>query len=378
MRASLFLLLSVALPIGAARAIEEVTVKRDGQEQQVEGKAVIEAEDGGILLLANDGVLWTLPPEEMAGRTSNDKPFKPLARDELGAELLEKLPAGFDVFKTRHYVICFNTSRDYAKWCGSLFERLYAGFTNYWSRQGFQLHEPEFPLVAVVFNSRQAYQEHARPELQAGIDTIIGYYSLQTNRMTMYDLTGLQALRRPRERRGDSEQQINDLLSQPRAERNVSTIIHEATHQIAFNCGLQTRYADIPLWVSEGIAVFFETPDLSSARGWRGIGGVNETRFVDFRRYLAARPNNSLETLIVDDRRFRNAREATDAYAEAWALNYFLLKLRTKQYVVYLKKLAEKPPLVIDGPERRLAEFEEAFGDIDKLDAELVRLMERI
>ena len=38
-----------------------------------------------------------------------------------------------------------------------LFERLYKGFTNFWTRKGFKLDEPEFPLVAIVFGSREAY-----------------------------------------------------------------------------------------------------------------------------------------------------------------------------------------------------------------------------
>ena len=38
------------------------------------------------------------------------------------------------------------------------------------------------------------------------------------------------------------------------------------------NTGLQTRYADNPFWVSEGLAVFFETPDLRSKNGWNAIG----------------------------------------------------------------------------------------------------------
>ena len=88
------------------------------------------------------------------------------------------------------------------------------------------------------------------------------------------------------------------MLSRPEAELSVATIVHEATHQIAFNSGLQTRFADVPLWISEGIAVFFETPDLESAKGWRTIGAVNSARLAQFQRYLADRPPTSLKTLI--------------------------------------------------------------------------------
>ena len=87
------------------------------------------------------------------------------------------------------------------------------------------------------------------------------------------------------QRGGSSAAHINQVLSQPAAERTVATIVHEATHQLAYNTGLQTRYAGNPMWVSEGIAVYFETPDLDSARGWRYIGAINRLHLNHFREY---------------------------------------------------------------------------------------------
>ena len=161
----------------------------------------------------------------------------------------------------------------------------------------------------------------------------------------------------------------------------VATIIHEATHQIAFNCGLQQRFADIPLWVCEGLAEYFETPDMNYGKGWRTIGEVNPPRIARFQQYLAHRPNDSLQKLIVDDKRFRtgDTQQVLDAYAEAWALNYFLLRQHAKQYQNYLELMAQKPPLVGDEPAVRLKEFEDCFGDdLAVLDAEFVRYMVRV
>jgi hypothetical protein len=65
----------------------------------------------------------------------------------------------------------------------------------------------------------------------------------------------------------------------------------------------------------------------------------------------------------VDDG-FQDGEQILAAYSESWALNYFLLNRHTRiAYVRYLQNLAEKPPLVEDSAEQRLAEFEEAFGD---------------
>ncbi len=236
----------------------------------------------------------------------------------------------------------------------------------------------EFPLVAIVFADQTSYAKFAQAELGAAASSIIGYYSLATNRMTMYDLTGIESLRAPGDRRG-SAAQINLMLSRPDAERTVATVIHEATHQIAFNCGLQTRYADIPLWISEGIAVYFETPDLSSPKGWRNFGGsINQARLAAFADYAERRPADSLRSLIADDARFRDTSKALDAYAEAWALSYFLIHQRPKQYRAYLQVLAAKKQLIWDSPAERLAEFTAAFGDLSSLDTDFQRYMAKM
>jgi len=323
-------------------------------------------------------VLWTINNADVIASTTTDEAFEPLEVDEFSAKLLDELPAGFDVHKTTHYLICHDTTKTYAHWCGSLFERLHMAFTNYWSRRGFDLHEPQFPLVAIVFADVNSYREFARVELGDSVKNVIGYYSLRTNRMTMYDLSGKPGARRTGDRR-NTQKQINAILSRPGAAWTVATIIHEATHQIAFNTGLHARYADIPLWVSEGIAVYFETPDLSGSRGWRSVDAVNPVRLRDFRKYLANRPPQSLRSLIQDDKRFRNPRTASEAYAEAWALNYYLLRHHRDEYLAYLQRLAEKEPLEPSNPQQRLSEFREFLGDdLESLDAKFIRYIRRL
>lgn len=362
----------------AGLAMDRVTLRREGSELAVAGEIVVTAEDGGLLLLAPDGVLWAIKPDEIVDRDTDALPFKPLDAEQMADRLLAQLPDGFEVHTTAHYVICYNTSRAYAQWCGALYERLYRAFTNFWSRRGFDLHEPRFPLCALVFADAVSYRKFTKPELGEAAASIVGYYSLRTNRVTMYDLTGVQALRRPGDRRGSSAE-INRMLARPQAEPNVATIVHEATHQIAFNCGLQTRYADIPLWVSEGIAVYFETPDLNSSRGWRGIGEINRPRLAAFQRNLRQRGDTDLLNLIADNQRLRNVETAADAYAEAWALSYYLIRKHPRDFVAYLQMLAAKNPLVWDDRATRIEEFKSFFGDdIGQFDEEFVRDMSRL
>ncbi len=356
--------------------MEHVAFERDGATLQLEGRAVVESQDGGLLFMTRDAVLWAVQADEITRRTDDQAPFSYFDRDETAAAALRELPDGFRVHRTSHYIICYNTSRAYAQWCGALYERLYRGFSNYWKRRNFRLHDPEMPLVAFVFADKASYARYARTELgETGAGAIIGYYSLKTNRVNMYDLTGVDGLR-SRSNSGSSTAHINRVLSRPEAASTVATIVHEATHQLAFNCGLHQRYADIPIWLSEGMAVFFETPDLSSSKGWRTIGGVNRQRLLRFRRYLRTRPADSLETLLRDTTRFHNGETALDAYAEAWALNYYLIQRHRQAFVGYLHDLAQKKPVFQDQPDVRLAEFRHAFGqDLQSLDRDFIRFM---
>ena len=177
------------------------------------------------------------------------------------------------------------------------YERLYRGYYSYWKNRGLELRKPTFPLVALVFENKASYAGYAEKELGDATHFIFGYYNMQTNRVTMYDLTGADELRKT-QRGVSSAAHINQLLSQPAAERTVATIVHEATHQLAYNTGLQTRYAGNPMWVSEGIAVYFETPDLDSSRGWRYIGAINRLHLNHFRDTLARRPAGRAENPV--------------------------------------------------------------------------------
>lgn len=373
-----FVLIIAWLACAVASGVERVSLQRDGRELHVVGKVLVEALDGGMLLIARDGNMWIVQPEELIRRASDTAPFEPLTKEEMAKQLLQEMPDGFRIHETANYVICYNTTQAYAEWCGGLYERLNRAFFNYWENRGVELREPEYPLVALVFDNQASYLEYSRRDLGTPATNMIGYYNLQTNRVTMYDLTGVDDLRQ-NGRRTTTASHVNQILSQPQAERTVATIVHEATHQLAYNSGLQTRLADNPFWVSEGIAVYFETPDLKSSRGWRNIGSVNRVNLFQFRKSLRTRPADSLVTLLSDDSRFRDAKLAPTAYAEAWALNYFLIRTQRKQYAEYLQRLAQLKPLAEVNPEERVARFKQFFGeDLQELEAEFLRYMRRV
>jgi hypothetical protein len=56
-----------------------------------------------------------------------------------------------------------------------------------------------------------------------------------------------------------------------------------------------------------------------------------------------------------------------------------LIRNHTKKYVSYLKKLAQKQPLIWDEPTTRLQEFRAVFGDdLAAFDADFLRQMQKV
>lgn len=376
MRQAITLALLFFLAASPALAIDYVTLEKEGIRHQIQGRVVVEAQDGGLLVMDRTGKLWTVTPEEKREHTTDELPFKPFNPEEMGKEILKELPKGFQVHTTAHYVICYDTSRGYARWCGTLLERLYGTFTNFWDKKKFDLNEPEMPMVAVVFSDKATFHRYMEADIGRS-SAIVGYYNLINNRVAMYDLTGVQK-DRPAGQRERTRAEISKILARPEAGMTVATIVHEATHQIAFNCGLQTRLADVPFWLSEGVAMHFETPNLGSSGGWRGIGKTNPSRLSRFRKYQQERSNDSLHTLLSTDKRLQTSEGVLEAYAESWALVHHLIKRRPKQFVAYMKMLSQKPPLRQDSPEDRIKQFEEAFGDLEKFDREFIKQMKRV
>lgn len=361
---------------GRASALEHVTLMHQGAEKQIAGRLLVEAQDGGVIVETPDGRYWAVEPQNIVKRSRDDAPFAPLSADAMARQLSDELP-GFRLHRTDHYLIYYNTSRAYAEWCGGLYERLYKGFYDYWQDRGVELRAPAMPLVALVFQDKKSYEAYARIDYGDATPPPYGYYNQDSNHVLTYDMTGVEGAGFG-DRAGFSAR-VNAILSRPGAEGTVATIIHEATHQLAYNSGMHRRRADIPRWLAEGMAIYFESPDLKNSRGWTKIGAVNRLRLRPFRDYVNRRPADSLVTLLTSDSRMLDARTADAAYAEAWALNYFLIRTEREAYQKYLAKLAAKETMLFDTPEQRLKDFQECFGeDLQKLDAAFVKYMLKV
>jgi hypothetical protein len=354
-----------------------VTWEEDRQLQVVIGELIASNPKNGNLFLDADGQLLAVTPDELKRIEDMPNQLVPTNAKELAAKTLKLMPQGSKFITTDHFVICFNTSEAYARWNASLYERLFKGFYRFWKEKGVELETPRFPMVALVFETRDDYVAYASNEFK-GAENTIGYYHQSTNRLASYDLTGMEGMI-PAGAQVHREELLNQILSRPQAERTVATIVHEACHQIAFNSGLQVRLGDNPLWLSEGIAMFFESPDLTNANGWGGIGKVNRFNLNNLGMYLPNRKSDSLEQLLLNDDRLRQGETATASYAEAWGLTFHLLKSKPKQFVEYLSKIRAKAPGQRSSPKERMEMFQDCFGhDLAKVDKDFLLAVKRL
>jgi hypothetical protein len=331
-----------------------------GEEQrELVGQVVLEGQDNSLLFLEQDGRYWFVQPDQIVRLQRTEIAPPAIDRKDLRMQLATELGESFQFHETRHYLIAYQTETAYARWVGGLFEaRLYQGFERFWRRKKFPLQNPAYPLVVMVFRSKTEYEEHLQREF-GQIPEMVAYYNLLTNRVAMYDLTQLAG----EPVAGNPERKLQQVLQNPAILPMIATMIHEGTHQLIFNRGLQNRFSGNPLWLNEGLAVYFETPNPSNRNGWTEPGLVSLSRLNDFQRNSANRSPQLLQQLVASDDLLIQDETAVAAYAEAWVLVSFLLARRSDQFIEYLKQAGARQVLQLDTPEQRLAEFEQYFGN---------------
>jgi hypothetical protein len=321
-------------------------------------------EDGKGLtaIQKRDGAIEVIHSEHITEITEAGAPFVPMTQDEVGRELLDDLGSSYNLHLTKHFVIVHRTSATYAVWCGKLFESLYTAFAFYQNQRGFDLREPEFPLIAILLPNRQAFLDYARRDMPSA-EGIAAYFNRNTNRIILYDFSEEETLRGDLRGKRRTAADIEAFLARPGAAASVTTVIHEATHQIAFNRGLFLRTGPYPLWAVEGLSMFFEVPDSRSTQGWRfrgARGKVNTPRLADLRRTLEADSADPVREILREENFHQNPLRS---YALSWGLYYYLQTKEPEKLARYLKVAVSKSPYAVWSPEDRVADFEAVFGN---------------
>lgn len=312
--------------------------------------------EGNVSVMLPDGQL-RIAASRVA---TTDEPFRPATADEMKKELSDGPYAGFRILQTKHYIVFYKSSPQFAKASGKLLEDLYTKLLEVLGKFGVATHETEFPLVAVIYSTEKEFRANKRvaKEVQA-------CYEIFPNHIFLYeanerDGAEVAALRRPQ------------------------TVAHEGTHQILANIGVQPRLSEWPMWLVEGLAEYC-SPPVTVKKGhkefvaWNGLGKVNPfhmatIRDLDDPRTLELEGGNGPKlgrrqgTPLVEYLVTKEDLTPTD-YALAWAVTHYLAQKRPSDFVEFLKQMSQMRPLEKRTPKEHLADFRKAFGnDLARLD----------
>jgi hypothetical protein len=317
-------------------------------------------ESGRMLLLPDGQIVWTDRPVYV------DEPFVPENREAVRDRLLAGPYAGFESILTPHYVILYRSSERFAASSGRLLESLHDGLLSRFRERGFDVREPEFPLVAVIFATEADFRAHREvaPDVQA-------YYDVGSNRIFLYETRTEE----------DDDPRVAAL-------RKPQTVAHEGTHQILQNIGIQRRFADWPGWVVEGLAELAASTR-SSDDTWGGMSQINPFHVATLEDLLDAQwmqqvggvdvpaPHDWRRSLV--EYLSRRRRLSPTDYALSWTLTHFLANRRTDAFLAYLKALSQREPGVDYSDDDDLALFQTHFGARpERLDRQIAQHVQRL
>jgi hypothetical protein len=324
-------------------------------DRVIEGQPLAWASEQ-ILLLGRDGALYDFNPADAKHSKKTATAYVGYSAGEMQALARTEFGQRFDISISTHFVVVRPRGRG-GEWVRRL-ETLYSGFRSYMSVRGFRIAEPPTHLLAVVFPSRDEYYQYAADQGAALPPNTLGHYSVLSNRIFLYDM--------------------GEGVSGDDWSSNAETIIHEATHQTAYNVGVHARFAEQPKWVVEGLASMFEAPGVWSAVSLHTQADrINRYRLDSFRAGAAERAKQWVGALVAGDQRFETA--VLEAYAEAWTLSFYLCETRPQEYSAYLGRVSQRKLFSPYTPAQRMADFTAAFGgDLDLLGAQVQRFVDEL
>ncbi len=322
-RCSWLWVLVAALVLPAAVRADTVTLKTG---QVIEGK-IEKVEADKLVIRTSEG----------AAEYSRDqvKVFAILQAGPEGKMVLEertftpdpgKMPFQFE---TEHYVIRTDTGEHVCRNAGLAMEELYAAYMAM-----FRPEEVSKKKVEIVIwedpSKFRAYAESVKVKLPAGA---LGCF-----------------------RSGPDGAQILTYKRRTDEFNTLSTLYHEGTHQFIM---MVMGKHDVPLWVNEGLAVYFENSQWQQGKLKTGV--IPRQRLMVLQKALRSDKHVPLADLL------RRGRDTYDAlcYSEGWSLVYFFAKANHgaygERFMTYFRMLKDgKDPM---------ESFHKCFStDLDKLE----------
>ena len=236
-------------------------------------------------------------------------------------------------FRSRHYVVNTTLSRDEARVFADHMDQIYAEYQRRFANSGMQPRNTD-PMPLFLFRSQFEYQNFLSEYGISGANTG-GMFFVQA------DVQGLATYTQ-----GKSLSQVFAILQ------------HEGFHQFAY------RYfgPDLPIWVNEGLAQYFEDGVLVDSR--LHLNSSNAARVasvkaalhggycIDFDRIVQINPNDWGRTLN------SSPAQASLLYDQSWSMVHFLITADDGR----LRKHFEQYLRLIGTGEAPMDAFAQAFG----------------
>ncbi len=403
--------LRILLAAGAIAAALWPTVSCGGEARPAIQLATAERTVQGMLVTRTEQEAWVVAPDGRLNVVELARvrdfsvvadQFESLTKLELRTQLREELGPQFEVAIGGPFVVA--APKAMADAVSAVAENVAVEFRHYFSVRGFDLQSPPYPLVLVVYPDHGSFVSHAHRDDVPVSSTMLGYYHALTNRVSLFDpaaerieIPPLPAKPKPvlqpqlpPEPPTDGpprRPQLISLLRTPPETGRIAAwesagldpllrdvIVHEATHQLAYNLGLHSRICRPPRWVVEGLATMFEAAgDVPAGNQRTVMKRVNRERLGQFLDYLDHRRDaDSLKKLLKSDQPFQT--RSLDAYGEAWALTFYLTETSSRKYAKYLQAQSARTEPEERLSEQRLSEFKDEFGtDLAEFDRKFVR-----
>jgi hypothetical protein len=334
-------LIAVAFMWAVPTLASEPLVRLQLKGRQVEGMRLA-WDSETTFFLARDGQCLELASRDAKDHVPLGEAFRSYSQAQIRGQLLREFAKGYEVSGVGHYLVV---------------HPLYRSFVHYFAARGWQLSEPQFPLIAVVYARPADFHQTAKNEGLTPSSNLLGYYSPITNRILLYDVTA-------------GKSGIDWTV-------NAETIVHEASHQSAFNTGVHSRFGQTPRWVAEGLGTMFEARGVWQSRAYPNQADrINRNLLAGYRQYAASgnRKPGAIAALVSSDRLYDT--HPQHAYPEGWALSFFLSETEPKKYCRYLAQTAVSPSFTLYRSPQRLKDFTDVFGsDLVMLDARLQRFI---
>lgn len=279
---------------------------------------------------------------------------------ELGdRELLDKLGDTFTARVSARFTIISDVDATLVKQLAESAEATFARITAAARRLELDTNPSPSRSTVVFFDSWADYESFARERDFAVDERVPGFFDERSRRCYVFNFANSKAIRQRRQEilvaraemiasgtrpeshdepaqqaRNAKLQRIREIeaaLDQQMELINATVIRHEIAHQVLLALDIQSASDRTPRWLSEGLAMQFETLDQP-----------NPFRLADFLALDSRKTPLGLNELIHDPKVIGpGATDPQRTYAAAWALVYYLIDAHPRAFATYLQDVGK-------------------------------------